>query len=107
MNLPAPINEYFDADKVPGGDAPTQVFTATAVVSDEGKSHVGHDAIAAWWRGAKQKYRHTAVPIEIKQGDARAEVRAVVTGQFPGSPATLTFVFGLEDGRINSLRIAA
>lgn len=106
MNLPEPISGYFDADKALGGGAPTQVFTPTAVVFDEGRSHVGHEAIAAWWRGAKQKYQHTAVPIEFNERDALAEVRAVVTGRFPGSPATLTFVFGLEGGRISSLKIA-
>lgn len=107
MNLPAPIIDYFEADKEPDGAAPVHVFTPDAVVTDEGQTHVGREAIAAWWRNTKDKYRHTAVPLDVIERDGVTEVRARVTGQFPSSPATLTFVFGLDGQSIGSLKIGA
>ena len=48
MNLPSPIQAYFEADKDPAGTAPASAFAIDAVVKDEGKMHVGRKAIAAW-----------------------------------------------------------
>ena len=68
MKLPAPIQTYFDADKPVGQTAaPIGAFAPDAVVKDEGKTHVGHDGIEAWWRVAKAQYQHTAEPCEIRE----------------------------------------
>lgn len=48
VKLPAPIQAYFDADKAAGTAAPSSAFAPHAVVRDEGRTHVGPDAIAAW-----------------------------------------------------------
>lgn len=107
MQLPAPVRSYFDADKAADGAAPIGAFAPDAVVRDEGKTHVGHDAIETWWRAAKAQYRHVAEPCEIQEERGLTIVRASVTGQFPGSPAHLTFAFQLEDGLIAALDIGA
>ncbi len=107
MNLPDPIRRYFEADTNLDGDSPADAFTADASVHDEGETHVGRAAISAWWRAAKRKYRHTAVPLEMRQAEGATEVRAMVSGDFPGSPAPLTFVFGLDGGQIARLKIGA
>jgi hypothetical protein len=107
MKLPAPVQTYFDADKAAGDAAPIGAFAPDAVVKDEGKTHVGPDAIEAWWRAAKAQYQHTAEPYEILEKRGLTIVRAKVTGRFPGSPALLTFAFQLEDGRIAALGIGA
>lgn len=107
MILPAPIRAFFDADADSTGAAPLGAFAPQAVVRDEGRTHVGHDAIAAWWRAAKAEYRHTAEPLEATEDHGRAFVRARVTGDFPGSPADLTFAFRVEDGLITGLEIGA
>jgi len=107
MKLPAPVQSYFDADKAARDAAPTGAFAPDAVVKDEGKAHVGHDAIEAWWRAAKAQYQHTAEPCEILEVRGVTIVRAKVTGRFPGSPALLTFAFQVEDGRIAALEIVA
>jgi hypothetical protein len=107
MKLPAPVQTFFDADKAAGDAAPLGAFAPDAVVRDEGRTHVGLDAIEAWWRAAKALYRHTAEPCEIREEHGRAIVRARVTGRFPGSPALLTFAFQFEDGRIAVLEIGA
>lgn len=107
MNLPSPIRAYFDADSRGDGEALIQVFAPDAVVDDEGRSHAGREAIGAWWRAAKAKYRHVIEPLGmVEKGDV-AEIRAQVTGQFPGSPVTLTFAFRLKDGQIAGLEIGA
>ncbi len=107
MKLPAPIQAYFDADKGTADVAPISTFASDAVVGDEGRTHVGHAAIEAWWHASKAQYRYTAEPCEIRDEQDRTVVRAKVTGQFPGSPAVLTFAFLLVDERIAALRIGA
>jgi hypothetical protein len=107
MQLPDPIRAYFDADQAPGGAAPVGMFTHNAVVRDEGKTYTGREAISDWWNAAKAKYHHTAVPCEIREEKRNTIVRATVTGQFPGSPAVLTFSFQLDDGLIAALEISA
>ncbi len=106
MKLPAPVQTYFDADEAAGDAAPISAFAPDAVVKDEGKTHVGHDAIETWWC-AKAQYQHTAEPREILEERGFTIVRATVTGRFPGSPVFLTFAFQLEDGRMAALEIGA
>ncbi|WP_428685420.1 nuclear transport factor 2 family protein [Reyranella sp.] len=107
MKLPTPLQIYFEADQAGGDAAPLEAFASDAVVTDEGRTHAGHAAIAAWWRAAKEQYRHTAEPCEVREEEGLTLVRARVTGRFPGSPAMLTFAFRLADARIAALRIGA
>lgn len=107
MKFPPAIQTYFDADQELGGPAPLYAFSTDAIVKDEGKTIVGHEAIEAWWRAAKAQYQHTATPQEITEADDRITVTAEVSGQFPGSPAPLSFTFKLKDDRIASLEIGA
>lgn len=107
MTLPEPIRLFFEADRTVGGDAPASLFASTATVFDEGQAHVGREAIAAWWRAAKRKYRHTAEPIDMREAGGITEVQAMVSGDFSGSPAPLTFVFALDGETIASLKIGA
>jgi hypothetical protein len=43
----------------------------------------------------------------VAEKDDVAKVRARVTGQFPGSPATIVFAFRLKGYQITSLEISA
>lgn len=103
MNLHPSIRAYFDADSA----TPLDAFATDAVVEDEGHRHVGHAAIDAWWRDAQAKYQAVAEPLEVAVMDGAHAVRARVTGQFPGSPITLTFAFRMKDERIATLRIGS
>lgn len=107
MDLPLPIQSYFDADQQPDGRQLLRLFAPDAVVQDEGKSHRGHPAITDWWQRAKQKYDHHAVPFEVTSNDGSVSARAMVTGNFPSSPAALTYTFRLEAQRIAALEITA
>lgn len=105
MQLPPAIGVYFDADQHKNEAALVVAFAEGATVRDEGAEHAGPEAIRDWWRAAKAKYRHVAQPLEATQTDGRTVVRARVTGEFPGSPATLTFAFTLKGDRIARLEI--
>jgi hypothetical protein len=107
MNLPSPIQTYFDADERNDGDALTHVFALDAVVRDEGHSYAGREAIDAWWRDVKAKYQHVLARLDVAEKNDVSRVRTKVTGQFPGSPVTLTFAFRLKGNQITSLEIGA
>ena len=105
MHLPPPIRTYFTAQAPQDRDALVAAFAEEAVVHDEGRTYRGPQAIGDWWLAAKAKYRHHADPIETTGTGGRTVVRAKVTGAFPGSPAVLTFAFGLDGDRIADLEI--
>lgn len=105
MHIPSVVNTYFEADKGDDADALTRVFSSEAVVEDESARHQGIKAIRAWWLAAKRKYHHVAEPIESSGAGNEVSVRAKVSGQFPNSPATLDFLFTVENGKIVALRI--
>jgi len=105
MHIPSVVKAYFEADRGENADALAQVFSGEAVVEDEGARHEGVDAICAWWLAAKRKYHHVAEPIESSGAGNEISVLAKVSGQFPNSPATLEFLFTVEQGEIVALRI--
>lgn len=107
MKLPIPVQTYFDADFGTSNDAPLEAFAPDAVVKDEAKTHTGHADIRTWWQSAKGRYQHRSEPVEMIQDGDRTIIRAQVTGQFPGSPALLTFAFQLRDGCIERLEIGS
>ena len=76
MNLPSPIQTYFDADTSNDAEALIHAFAPDAVVNDEGQSYAGHQAIEAWWRAAKAKYRHVIEPIPGQSCHAHLRVPA-------------------------------
>jgi len=107
MNLPSPIQAYFDADRRSDGEALIRAFAPDAVVKDEGQTYVGRQIIAKWWRETKEKYQTVVEPLEIRDEDDVTKVSAKVTGQFPGSPALINFAFRLSDDQIANLDITA
>ena len=107
MNLPIPVQAYFDADKQNNGETPIRNFLSDATVMDEGRTYSGQADIEKWWRVSREKYHHVAEPLEYREEDGLSKVRARVTGEFLGSPAVLTFAFRLKDDRIRSLEICA
>jgi hypothetical protein len=53
-----------------------------------------------------RKYKVTATPEDVSKEDGdRIVVRALVAGNFPGSPAHLTYRFALAGDRIARLEI--
>ena len=106
MILPDPIRRYFDADTRDDAAALAGAFAADAVVHDEHATHRGAQAIRDWWQAAKSAYGATAEPLELSDRGDWSVVRARVSGDFPGSPAVLSFNFTLADDRITGLEIS-
>ena len=103
--LPDVVLTYFDVSN--GGDV-AQIagcFCSHATVFDEGKTHKGIAAIEAWQQEARRTFIYQVQPLQVAQGEGRLTVIARLTGNFPGSPVQLSYVFTLEDHRIYSLEI--
>lgn len=106
-DFPTPVAAYFAADAAGDLDALTRSFAKDGAVKDEGELRRGAEAIRAWWRAAKAKYRHNVAPISAATEGDRVIVSGDVTGDFPGSPATLRFTFDLSTDGIRRLEIGA
>ena len=104
-NLPTPIAIYIDAENRGDTEALAQCFAEDAVVRDEGKTIEGLADIKRWKAETKKKYQHTIEPLASAQNDGRIIVTNRLTGNFPGSPIDLEFVFTLDGNKIASLDI--
>ena len=104
IDLPEPIAAYFAADRF-DSEAVAQCFTKDAVVKDEGRLHTGGASIRQWNAEASAKYQYTCKPIRSEQKGGVTEVTCHLTGNFPGSPIDLRFLFRLERGKIANLEI--
>ena len=103
LTLPAPIAQYFASEH--HSQALAQCFNADAILKDDGHTYEGVESITAFLAAASVKYNATTVPFDIRENDGYHVVRAKVTGDFPGSPANLTYRFGLDRGLIDLLEI--
>jgi len=104
-NLPKPIALYVTAEN--SGDATLfdQAFAENAVVRDENERHEGLTAIKEWKAETKKKYQHTVEPLKLVEERGKVIVTNRLTGNFPGSPIELEFVFTLAGDKIVSLEI--
>jgi ketosteroid isomerase-like protein len=105
VDLPTPIAIYIDAENRGDTQALAQCFAEDAVVRDEGKTIEGLAAIKQWKAETRKKYQHTVEPLASAQKDGKTIVTNRLTGNFPGSPVELEFVFELDGDKIASLEI--
>lgn len=105
LNLPFPIERYFDSEKSDQTEALSECFAADATVIDEARTHKGLEAIKAWRADTKSKFDYRVLPQDVKEEDGRTIVATRVEGNFPGSPVVLNHVFRISEGRIASLEI--
>lgn len=104
VNLPKTVAAYFTADKA-DGHALSQCFAENAVVKDEGHTYNGRAAIKKWKEEASAKYQYTSEPLASEHKEDKIVVTTRLTGNFPGSPVDLRFIFELADDQIASLEI--
>ena len=107
VNLPGPIATYVAAENSGDVEALAQCFAEDAIVRDEGQTIEGLTAIKQWKAETKKKYQHTIEPLASAQKGDKFIVTNRLTGNFPGSPIDLEFVFTLVADKIASLEICS
>jgi hypothetical protein len=105
LELPKPIEAFVRAENSGDADSVSECFAPGATVRDEGHYYEGLPAIRAWTARTKRLYKHQVTPLEFHASDGVATLKARLSGEFPGSPVTANFHFGLVGDRIASLRI--
>src|ERR1700681_436236 len=98
--LPEPLATYFDGHKNHDVDAMIGPFAEGAIVKDEGQERRGLPAIRKW-RG-KTTAKSSDVT-NVAETAANTTVTGLVSGNFPGSPVELRFIFTLDQGKITRL----
>ncbi|TIO09842.1 nuclear transport factor 2 family protein [Mesorhizobium sp.] len=107
VKLPQPLTAYFAAKNRHDIEAMLVPFSRDATVRDEGENHRGSAAIRTWMETTTNKYRVTVeVAGATVNGDAW-RIAGIVSGNFPGSPATLHYSFTLNGERIARLEIGS
>jgi hypothetical protein len=104
-NLPKPIALYVSAENSGDTNLFDQCFAENATVRDENETHKGLADIKKWKAETKKKYQHTVDPLRIVERDGKFTVTSRLTGNFPGSPIELNFIFRLQSDKIVSLEI--
>ena len=105
-DLPDNLLQYFAAQNAHDVDSMVARFAPEAEVKDEGRTYAGRDAIREWMRETSAKYHVSVEPLSTTEKDDVLTVVARVAGNFPGSPANLTYDFVLDRaGLIQRLEI--
>ncbi len=103
--LATPIAIYIAAENRGDTEAMAECFAEDAVVRDEGRTIKGLAAIKRWKAETKRKFQHTVEPLASVQEGDKTVVTNRLTGNFPGSPIELQFIFKLDGDKIASLEI--
>jgi len=103
--LAKPIEIFMSSENTHDTEALADCFTADATVKDEGQTIKGLKAIKTWRLETAKKYQHSVEPVATAAREGKTVVTTKLTGNFPGSPVTLDFVFTLEGNRIAALEI--
>lgn len=103
--LPQAIANYVEATNAQAPQRVAACFHNDGIVRDDGHVHRGRADIGAWADDAAKRYRATIEPAGLEQAAGRQILRAVVRGDFSGSPLTLHFKFALRADGIDSLEI--
>ena len=100
------LRRYFAAQNSHEADAMADCFAPDAEVRDEGHTYIGREAIRQWKVETIRKYAISIEPLAATDRAGTLTVTARVTGNFPGSPADLTYEFALDgSGLIRRLAI--
>src|ERR1700720_1039599 len=95
IGLSEPLATYFAGHKNHEVDAMIGPFAEGAIVKDEGQERRGLPAIRKWMEEAAAKPSVIAVA-NAAETDANTTVTGRVSGNFPGSPVDLRFIFTLD-----------
>jgi len=105
LNLPKPVATYVAAVKARDVNMLALCFADDALVHDEGRGYRGLDAIKSWKQETETKYRYVMEPLDASVSGNIVKLHARLTGEFPGSPVEIDYVFTLANDKITSLEI--
>lgn len=105
--LPTLLQRYLAADAARDPHALAECFAADAVVHEDRRAYVGHDAIREWKAHADATVPYRLDPLGVTRKGDQWNLLARVSGAFPGSPVELMHLFQIKDGLIASLGIRA
>ncbi|MFG1705261.1 nuclear transport factor 2 family protein [Nonomuraea sp. M3C6] len=104
--LPETVTRYLSAHSDHDTAAQLALFAADATVVDEGRTHDGAAAIAAWMNETAEAFTYTITPLAAEQsGERQYTVTQHLAGDFPGGTVDLRFRFTLRDDLIQHLTI--
>lgn len=103
--MPDTLRNYVDTTNNLDTEAFIGLFANGACVHDEGHYYCGIKAIREWREATYRKYQFTMKPLDVKEQGTETLLTAELTGNFPGSPATLMFDFEFRNGKISKLYI--
>jgi hypothetical protein len=109
--LPDTIKTFITALDTREGDRALAVFTADAVVTDEGRDYKGTEEITGWLSTSVGEYTYTSefigATVLEQQTDTTIDVTQHLEGNFPGGVADLHYRFTLDGALISRLVIEA
>jgi hypothetical protein len=105
--LPPAIQDFFDGKNARNWPLALSGFSHDAVVRDEHREYIGHDAIAEWLNSSTAQYDDQVTVQGIEADGAELVVSGEVSGSFPGSPIIFRFRFAMADEKISQLAIAS
>jgi hypothetical protein len=104
--LARPVARYIAGANAQDVDAVTACFAEDAVVHDEGRSREGIAAIREWAEEVSKQYKPVVEVDRVAEVDGTTTLSSRVSGNFPGSPVELRYVFTLHGGKIARLEIS-
>ena len=104
--LSGPVASYIAAANAQDIEAMMAIFDEDAVVRDEGNDRQGIAAIRRWAVDVSEKYRSTVEALDVARMEGKTILTGRVSGDFPGSPIDLRYVFTLAGGKIECLEIS-
>jgi len=105
MNLPKVVTDLIKAQNEFDAVTYANLFSETAVVFDEGKTHKGRREIERWIDHSNKNYQSVMKPLKYNENGTTSILTAECSGTFPGSPIALKFHFDIVDGQIQHLKV--
>jgi ketosteroid isomerase-like protein len=103
--LPKAVEIYLTSARTKDVERLALCFADDALVHDESHDYRGIAAIQKWKQETEAKYRYVMEPLEASVTGNFVNLRARLTGEFPGSPVDLDYTFVLANEKITSLEI--
>lgn len=102
-DLPVSVRRYLATPVADRAQIVKDVFTAGAVVHDEGNTYRGTDAIHRWAADLAEQFDFDGELEKVVREGNRISADVMYTGDFPGSPVRVTSHFVVENDLITEI----